>query len=121
MLFCLRTLFRLMIVVSLFAAITTVGFAHKTSVSDIDPDLLAYVAAGGALEDICGASDDAPHGMTRSCDACRLVDTADCPPHSAALRHAAMVHTRQLQHVAQLRHHAKPLDAAQQTRAPPHA
>lgn len=119
--FSLRATLNLLIVAIFLAAMTTVGFAHRMSVQETDPDLLAYLAAGGALEDICGVLEDNPHGLSQSCEACRLVDTAEYPTHFTTLRRAALVHTRRLQHVAQLRHHAKPLDTAQLTRAPPHA
>lgn len=119
--FVLRLALKLFVTAMLVAALLTLGFAHRISLPETDPDLLAYLQAGGSLADICDASDDVPHGLNQNCEACRLVDAAACPAPSTTLRRDALVQIRQMRIIAQLRHHAKPLDPAQRTRAPPQA
>ena len=109
---------RLLLVAALAVAFATSGFAHKTAKLPIDPDLEAYLQIAGSLDGICGTLDD-PSGATPGCEACRLADTTMTPTNMSDPGQIILPVTRQLRHVALLRHHAKPLDPSQRTRAPP--
>ncbi|MCK0097629.1 hypothetical protein MWU60_18795 [Yoonia sp. F2084L] len=69
---------RFFVVIALAFAMAGSSFAHRIAPSDIDESLLAYVAAGGVLDDLCGA-DGYGAGNGETCDACRLVDSAVAP------------------------------------------
>ncbi len=96
------------------------GFAHKSASAPMNADLQAYLEMGGTLDDICGAFGQ-PGMATPKCEACRLADTVMAPILQARTMPGTSPVIRQMRHVAQLRHHAKPLDPSQQTRAPPQA
>lgn len=50
------------------------GGGHDRSAGERDPALLAYLAMGGAVADLCG---DVEHpGLGDGCDACRLLEAA---------------------------------------------
>lgn len=53
----------------LITAVAGLGFAHQTAATP-DRGLAAYVAAGGALADICG--DRPEHAALPDCEACRI-------------------------------------------------
>ncbi|QIE46314.1 hypothetical protein G5B38_12700 [Pseudohalocynthiibacter aestuariivivens] len=111
---------RLMIVSVLTVALTAVGFAHKTAQTQNSPDLEAYLQIAGSLEGICGTLDDT-FGNGPDCEACRLVDTMMTPVIAPGPSRHLPVAISQMRHLALLRHHAKPLDSNQRSRAPPHA
>ena len=69
---------RLFVVLALAVAMTGLSFAHRVAPADVDDSLLAYVAAGGALDDLCGQPGFGAGGG-ETCDACRLVDGAVVP------------------------------------------
>ncbi len=74
---------KLIVVVALSLALAAVGFAHRDlNARALDPDYLAFVAAGGTAQDLCedhAAHDTKPgssdHRGATGCEACRLVDT----------------------------------------------
>lgn len=70
---------RLMVVAALLVALTGSAVAHRTQGPPATADLLAYVAAGGSLDDLCGGDDGSSGVGMAGCDACRLVDTAALP------------------------------------------
>lgn len=70
---------RLCVVLAVALAMTGSSFAHRSAPSDIDESLLAYVTAGGTLEDLCGQA-GLGSSAGNTCDACRLVDSAMLPP-----------------------------------------
>ncbi len=70
---------KLCLTVAIFVAMASSGFAHRTASQPLDESLIAYVATGGALDDLCGDAGLGASGGT-TCDACRLVDTAMVPP-----------------------------------------
>ncbi|WP_297780217.1 hypothetical protein [uncultured Roseovarius sp.] len=73
---------RLILVFALSVAMAAVGFAHRgNDERSMDPDYLAFVAAGGTAQDLCedhvaqdGPSGHSKHQATNGCEACRLVD-----------------------------------------------
>lgn len=69
---------KLCVTFAIFIAMASSGFAHRAAPAQLDESLIAYVAVGGTLDDLCG---DAGFGGTGggTCDACRLVDTATVP------------------------------------------
>lgn len=76
--------FRLTVVLALLVALAGTSWAHRGPSVEITEDVLAYVAAGGSLDDLCGPEGDAAFGH-QTCDACRLSDAVsfagatDCP------------------------------------------
>lgn len=77
---------RLFLTFAVLVAMAGAGFAHRFATPDIDDSLLAYVAAGGALGDICNDAGQWDGGAGH-CDACRLVDGA-VVPSAAVLTHS---------------------------------
>lgn len=77
--YMLRPLTHMLIRLSLLLGITLglvgAGFAHQTT-APIDPELAAFVEAGGALSDLCGDGGPVSHWGVTGCEACRLTDTA---------------------------------------------
>ncbi len=73
------TLMRYLTVLALLVAFATAGLSHRAASQLPDPDLVAYVQAGGALSDICGGADGGAHPGASTCEACRLVGVAVLP------------------------------------------
>lgn len=80
-----RSFARLAVVFALAFAMATYGFAHRAASADVDESLQSYVSAGGSLADICG---EIGTGLSQTCDACRLVDTAFVPTLSSQCQSA---------------------------------
>jgi hypothetical protein len=79
---CLRS--RASVVAALLACLAAVlAGAAMPAAAPVDPRLAAFLAAGGALDDICG---EAGHGApgTRHCDACQLLGPA-LPPETPSV------------------------------------
>ncbi|MFT4706230.1 MAG: hypothetical protein ACI9TA_000068 [Reinekea sp.] len=77
-----RTFPFLMIIAALLLAVTSVGSAARMAPSDIDqPQVAAFLAMGGTLDDICG---DDFHDHAMSCPFCHV--TADVGPVKPASR-----------------------------------
>ncbi|XHE59979.1 hypothetical protein L0Z65_17785 (plasmid) [Phaeobacter sp. BS52] len=74
---------RLAMILALVLALASTGFAHTIERAEDSPDYAAFVAAGGALSDLCGDSQDPGHGTLAQCEACRLVAAALIPGHPA--------------------------------------
>lgn len=106
-----------------FLVLTLVGAGvfHTGARSSVPSELAAYVAAGGALTDICGDMPEGDESGQFRCETCRLIGVALVPSalYSAAL--VCGVRTLRLQHVATQIHYAKPLDPSRLSRAPPQA
>lgn len=87
--------FRLTVVLALVVALVGTSWAHRGLSVEITEDVLAYVAAGGSLEDICDSEGSAEFAH-QTCDACRLVDAvsfagaAVCPLPRAVLAEASV-------------------------------
>lgn len=75
---------RLMVVFAIAIAMIGSGFAHRMGPAEVNETLLAYVSAGGALEDLC-VQGGLGSGVSQSCDACRLVDSAALPDVDAQI------------------------------------
>ncbi|MEL6685388.1 MAG: hypothetical protein AAFN63_00920 [Pseudomonadota bacterium] len=73
----ITSVMRFFVVLTIAVAMTGSSLAHRVAPADLDETMLAYVAAGGALEDLCGQPGFAQASQT--CDACRLVDGAVVP------------------------------------------
>src|SRR6056297_2860840 len=73
------TLMRYLTVLALLVAFATAGLSHRAASQLPDPDLVAYVQAGGVLSDICGDADGGAHPGASTCEACRLVGVAVLP------------------------------------------
>ncbi|KQI72026.1 hypothetical protein AN191_07655 [Loktanella sp. 5RATIMAR09] len=70
---------RFFLTFAVLVAMAGAGFAHRFATPDVDDSLLAYMAAGGALGDICSDAGQWDAGGGH-CDACRLVYGAVVPP-----------------------------------------
>ncbi|MEB8387256.1 hypothetical protein OO012_08460 [Rhodobacteraceae bacterium KMM 6894] len=95
-------------------------FAHISPRAPEPAGLLAFVAAGGSLGDLCGGdiTDDA---TGTKCEACRLVGAALIPAACDMAPEILSDGTRAHMVVARDIHHARPHDPARQPRAPPQA
>jgi hypothetical protein len=71
---------RLMLALALFVALASSGFAHRFTSDAADESLMAYLAAGGTYQNICGEAGSGDHNASWTCDACRLVDSVALPP-----------------------------------------
>lgn len=69
---------RFFLTFAVLVAMAGAGFAHRFATPDVDDSLIAYVAAGGALGDICNDTGQAV-ASGGHCDACRLVYGAVVP------------------------------------------
>ncbi|WP_281991180.1 hypothetical protein [Sulfitobacter geojensis] len=115
------TFYSSLVAAALILAVALSGFAHRGGQAALSPDLAAYVAAGGALADLCGGPGEQEGGPSQKCEACRQIGAAVIP-HSVRCAPAILNgETRTLTFVAKRLHHARPLDPAQLTRAPPQA
>src|SRR6056297_2537866 len=82
---------RLILVIALSVAMAAVSFAHRDLTGEtgrsVNPDYLAYLAAGGSADDLC--AHDAHDGGTdhdsagTGCEACRLVASVLLPGQAA--------------------------------------
>lgn len=78
-------LFGLLVIAAITLALAGVGYAHHAPSAE-DARIEAYVLAGGALDDICGAG-ASHHLATSGCPACHLIGSALLPaPTDSFLR-----------------------------------
>jgi hypothetical protein len=111
---------KLCLVVTFVLALLALGFGHRSGALTLDADLEAYLLSGGAASGLCGDVDDPASGPAKECTACRLIASTDLVAPMATLPVAIrLVQVTQMLALAQMRHHAAPLDPAKQTRAPP--
>ena len=109
---------RFFLTFAILIAMAGTGFAHRVAPPDVDDSLLAYVAAGGAFEDICSDAGEWDAGGGH-CDACRLVHGAVLPPVAAQPPFDVGAIVLQVRHtvvLAPISHSANP---ACPVRAPP--
>ena len=110
----------LLLIVGLAIAMATSSMAHRFADAPMDPDLRAYLEIAGTLETLCGPGTEEGGGSSTECEACLLSDTMVCTAIAPVVhRLSARIETQR--RVALLRHHAKPRDPTQRTRAPPQA
>ncbi len=102
-------------------ALATFGFAHTSPSASASPEVAAYLAAGGALEDLCGNLGQQDDRQRDKCEACRLMGAVLVPQPGYGAPVLISGQTRVLTIIAKRRHHARPLDPARLTRAPPQA
>lgn len=64
-------------IVAAFAALSVLllGYAHAPRVQPVDPELAAYVQAGGSLADLCLGGGDGPVQSKKGCPDCQLCKT----------------------------------------------
>lgn len=65
---------RQLTMICLIFAFVSLGFAHKSIQPSMTPELIAYVAAGGSISDICGSDHQPGHESNIDCEACRIGD-----------------------------------------------
>lgn len=98
-------------------ALVSVGFAHR----NMQPELAAYLAAGGSLDDICGSMGGDDIAPSSDCEACRLSDSLI---HLPVCDHRIITTTDAtfvFGFVAKRLIQSQGLDPARLTRAPPQA
>jgi hypothetical protein len=68
------------------AALAMVSFAHRPvgAASASDPALVAYIALGGTLDELCGL-DDGDEAAAYHCPACTLAKTLSTAPAQASV------------------------------------
>lgn len=71
---------RLFAVIAVTLAMATSGFAHRVAAHEMDPALIAFVQAGGSLNELCGDLTDTQHNDGQLCEACRLYASISVPP-----------------------------------------
>ncbi len=113
------TFFRFYLLFAVTVALVAVGFAHRTAQPPLSPELAAYVAIGGAIDDICGAVDGEENATIVDCEACRLTDATSLP-HRFCIALTKRNHkTVVLGFVARKIADSRGLDPARLVRAPP--
>jgi len=108
------------VVIALAIALTFVGFAHRAPSTGMEPELAAYVAAGGQLSDICGTVDGEGAPASFKCEACRIVDTIVLSRTSHNV-FRELVEIRTFAFVAKRIAERNDLDPTRLTRGPPQA
>ncbi|PJI92480.1 hypothetical protein BC777_1332 [Yoonia maricola] len=109
---------RLFVILAIAVAMTGSGFGHRVAASEADESLLAYVAAGGALDDLCGQGGFGAGGYD-TCDACRLMDGAVVPVSGTAGLPAINASLLQGQIIAAVAPTAQVINLSCPVRAPP--
>jgi len=116
----LHLLGRQLVTLSLIGAFVLLGFAHDDIPTPLSPELRAFIAAGGSIDDICGGEHDPEHEEALGCEACRIADSfailRDC-------KQAAPVEldiTQSWRFIAKRISESQELDPARLTRGPPH-
>ena len=100
-------------------ALVLSAFAHSGPRVPEPAGLIAFVAAGGFIDDLCGG-DMSGDAMGAKCEACRLIGAALIP--TCASSPVVLIDTARVQAViARNIHHARPSDPARHPRAPPQA
>ena len=63
--------------ISAFAVLSVLllGPGHGSRAQPLDPEMVAYLQAGGTLADLCINSGDDPSGMGKDCPDCNLCKT----------------------------------------------
>lgn len=106
---------------ALIIALAASGFAHASPRMASSPELLAYVAAGGSLDDLCGTVGEQDGAQTQKCEACRLIGAVVLPRDCHGVPILLSDQALKLSFVAKRVNHTRPLDPSRLTRAPPHA
>lgn len=110
---------KLFLTIAVLVAMTGIGFAHRIApAADVDESLLAYVQAGGSLEDLCGDADFGA-GHSETCEACRLVDGAVVPQAGTAAALQVAPSPQQKQNGAPFVAFAQAFNPSCPVRAPP--
>lgn len=120
MLGVLHHLSRQLTTIILVCAFVLLGFAHKNIQPPLTPELVAYVAAGGSISDICGGDHQSEHEDATNCEACRI---GDCLMMMQGSDHIASVELERIQtwrFIAKRLAESQGLDPARLTRAPPY-
>lgn len=92
---------------------------HATTRASMSPELLAYVAHGGSLSDICDDYDVGDQSFSHGCDACRMAGPAVLPFVNVVTSDAFSPVSQAVLFVAILLQRHEPLDLGRLSRAPP--
>lgn len=114
-------IFRTMLLLCAAFALMSVSFAHRGMHPDMSPELAAYLAAGGAISDLCGTVEEHENTKHRDCEACRIVDTfVELRFHNKEVS-ADTSKLHSFRFTAKKLAQSRALDPARLTRAPPQA
>lgn len=111
----IRQLFLLAV---LTVALVATGFGHRLATAD-NPELQAYLGAGGELSQLCADADAPGRPAHGDCPACHIVAGADLPPRSSDLRDADLLLVATVIAPQESRAVRQVLDPARGLRAPP--
>ncbi|WP_299970499.1 hypothetical protein [uncultured Roseobacter sp.] len=109
---------RVLLIVSAMIAVIAVGFAHRVAHPAASPDMIAYLASGGSLSDVCG-SGGSDGTAPVACEACRISDAAALLTTSGGTFVATLPKCDRLRVIAKRLAEARGLDPARLVRAPP--
>ncbi len=107
------------IVVFLFS-MSMVSFAHDSiELERNDPAILAYLAMGGTLNDLCGPLGDGPAGHAGECEACLISGGFNLADTQTQWRFYSTTFVTMEQISTDVAHRSAPFDPARASRAPP--
>lgn len=109
------------VVCGIVIALTALGFAHRTAQPALTPELSAYVAAGGALSDICGITGEPSDALHQTCDACRITDSFALSTNACSDTAKQIAKVYAFDFIAKRLAESGRLDTARLVRAPPQA
>ena len=87
----------------------------------MSPELVAYVAAGGSISDICGDDHDSEHEQHIDCEACRIADSFVILQGCKQGASGELAITQAWRFIAKRLSQSLGLDPARLSRAPPYA
>lgn len=116
----LHLLGRHLTTILLIGAFVSLGFAHKEIPAPMSPELRAYVAAGGSIDDICGADHNPDHEQALNCEACRIADAVAILREGKQVASLELEITQSWRFIAKRNSERQELDPAHLTRGPPH-
>ena len=96
-----------------------VGFAHKTTQTNLSPEMAAFVSAGGSLTDLCGDIGGTEQTGYSDCEACRIADSMIQLRCVDSADYVTLQKTLTFAFVAKRLSQSRGLDPARLTRAPP--
>ena len=113
-----NVLIRLCLVLAISVGLIGVGFGHPAAAPS-DPDLIAFLQAGGTPDDLCATGTPAQHWGQTECEACRLSDTTYAPTASNAALTVGEICAATLNATTYAAPCATPRGGAHPARAPP--
>lgn len=111
-------LHRMVLLAVLTLSLVATGYAHRMP-TDEDRTVVAMLAAGAALADICGEFSETPAHADPLCQACQIAGGADVPSLAGAVSPAALVLVEEVAAPRESRRVDRTLDPARTAQGPP--